>query len=608
VIPEQPSLLTRYENLRRREIEQLTALLDTLGKVDGLPDENMEQARDALFHADHPYLIVLVGAFNTGKSSLINALIGEDVLGVGAIPTTSRIAILRHGPSSQKSQAGGVDTVFHPSPLLERVSLVDTPGLDSVFKGHDEITRKFLHRADLVLLVMLATQAMSASNVQYMQSLRDYGKRVIIAVNQVDLLEPAERDTLKNFVAEQAKLQLGLTPDVWMLSAKLARQAEQVSPRDAALWTESGFDQVERFINQALSDAERVRQKLETPIQIARNVMTTANASLRKQQDALGEYRRAADNVRGQIDASVREQEGTVRNSLEDIDKNFAEAIQRGREAIHDIFQFSKAFGLTFGGLTELIGLGRLFRRFGRQTPAKNAFTQYNVDQPLAEVLPSAERLGPRLEGRDVKDVDDLILYTRREMERLPSTLQNKLIGSLQPPTSYDRSIMKNIRDGLASVLDRARTTEFSMLDKSVRNTIVILGMYEFTVIVFSCLAIAALAAGQAQGGTLIVLMLLILGLLFGGLAVIPVRGLVMQNAHAARLRAVKAEYSGIVGKAAADQIAYGRQMRQDAVAPFLRMVETQVSQADQVKTELAAREQALTSLETELGKLKAEK
>src|SRR5512140_976710 len=178
LIVDKPSLLARYEALRRKEFDSLTSLLDTLGKIDGLPADQMNQARDALFHADHPFLIALIGAFNTGKSSLINALIGKSILDVGAIPTTTKIAILRHGPSIQRSQSGDVATIFYPAPLLEQVSLVDTPGLASVVKTHGEVTRRVLHRADLVLMVMMATQAMSASDVEYLRSLRAYGKRV----------------------------------------------------------------------------------------------------------------------------------------------------------------------------------------------------------------------------------------------------------------------------------------------------------------------------------------------------------------------------------------------------------------------------------------------
>jgi small GTP-binding protein len=607
-VAEKPSLLTRYENLRRKEFEQLTGLLDTLGKVDGLPEDQMEQARDALFHTDHPYLIVLVGAFNTGKSSLINALIGEPVLGVGATPTTTKIAILRHGPAAQRMNAGQVDTIFHPSPLLERVSLVDTPGLDSVFKGHDEITRRFLHRADIVLLVMMATQAMSASNVNYLQSLRDYGKRIIVVVNQIDLLEPEEQATIRDFVAEQGKTQLGITPEVWMLSARRALEAYKTTPRDEALWTESGFAQVETFINKVLSDSERVRQKLETPLQIVRNVMGAAMVQVRQQQDSLAEYRRSAENVKGQIDASLREQETTVRTILEEIDKTFAESIRRGREAIHEVFQWSKALSLALSGLLELIGLARFFRRFGRQTLAQGAFAQYKVDEPLAQIPAIADRVGPRLEGRDVKDVDDLILYTRHEIERLPGAFQRKIIGNLQPPSAYDRAIMANIQDNLVVTLEKARTNEFRTIDKAVRNTIVQLGVYEVIVLLGGLLMMVALAASGKESGLVALLMVIILGLALGGLALVPLRGAVMENAHANRVRTVKTEYATILAKAAALQVGYGRQMRQDAVAPFMRMVQAQVAQADQVKGELAAHEQKLTVLESELGDLRENK
>jgi small GTP-binding protein len=605
LVNEKPSLLTRYENLRRKEFEALSAFLDTLGKVDGLPAEQMGQARDALFHADHPYLIVLIGPFNTGKSTLINALIGELVLPTGATPTTSKIVILRHGPASQQLGGGDVDTVFHPSALLERVSLVDTPGLDSVFKGHDEMTRRFLHRADLVLMVMLSTQAMSASNVANLAALRDYGKRVIIVVNQIDLLEPDDQQRIRDFVAEQGRTALGTTPDVWMLSAEWAMRAGRGPDRDEALWAKSGFAQVEAFINSALSDAERVRQKLETPLQIARNVIAVANNRVREQQDALAEYRRASQNVRGQIDAAVRDQEAVVRASLEEIDRTFSESARRGQEAIRDVFNWSRALSLAFGGLTETVGLGRFFRRFGRQTPAKTAFEQFKVDEPLASIAPIVDRLGPRLEGRDVKDADDLIQYTRREMERLPGGLREKVIGRLEPPASYDRNILKKVREPLEEILNGARTTEFQRIDRSVRNSVVTLGVYLFIVVVIGILFFLAITTGGGDAGAWALLMFVMILLIFGGLAVMPVRGTLMASAHARRMQAVKTAYLDTLGKAATEQVAYGRQMRQDAVAPFMRMVEAQVAQSDVVKSELAGHERALTALEAELGTLR---
>ncbi|MCS6871046.1 MAG: dynamin family protein [Anaerolineae bacterium] len=604
-LAEKPSLLTRYDNLRRKQREVLTATLDTLGKVDGLPEEQLAQARDALFHTDHPYLCVLVGAFNTGKSSLINALIGAPVLSVGATPTTNRIAILRYGEALQTLSGGDYDTLFYPSPLLQRLSFVDTPGLDSVFRSHAEVTRAFLHRADLVLLVMLATQAMSASSLSDIQKLRAYGKRLIVVVNQIDLIEPSEREAVRAFVIEQGKLTLGESPQVWLTSAKWASEATRSLPRDEDKWQASGFAQLEAYFEQALSDAERVRQKLETPQHIMRNVMSAANAQVAAQQSALAEYRRSAANVRGQIEASIREQEETARAIAAEIDAKFNEAIQRGQAAIRDVFRWSKAFSLAFSGLGEVVGIARFFRRFGAQTHAQNAFAQHKVDEPLAQIPAIADRLAPRLEGRDIRDVEDLVLHTKQELERLPSALQAKVIGTLSAPQSYDRTILKNVREKLQMQLDLARATEFKTIDNAVRNTIVALSVYVLAVLLIGGFLIAVAAATSAELGVWLLALLMVLALIIGGASAMPLRGAFMANAYARRMDAARRAYQDTLSKAVAEQIAYGRQLRQDAVAPFLRMVETQVAQADAIKAELAEREKALTALEAELSALR---
>ena len=242
-------LATSYENLRRREYELITRLLDLLPKIDNLKDEQVGQVRDALFHADHPFLMVFVGPFNSGKSSIINALLGQEaLLPVGPVPTTERISILRWGEESQHMDSGGdVETVFYPSPLLKRVSFVDTPGLESVFQKHEETTRKFLHRSDVVMLVMLATQAMTASNLEYLQALRQYGKKVIILVNQADLLSPEEAESVREYVLEQSNTRMGTRPEVWLVSAKQGLEAKHNSTDgqlDEATWEGSGLHHI----------------------------------------------------------------------------------------------------------------------------------------------------------------------------------------------------------------------------------------------------------------------------------------------------------------------------------------------------------------------------
>jgi len=471
-------LLSQYEAVRRQEHEQITALLETLTRVDDMPEREMEQVRDALFHTNHPFLMVMVGPFGSGKSSIINALLGEEVLDVGPIPTTDHIAILRHGAEVQRTRAGDIETVFHPSPLLENLSLVDTPGLESVFRTHDEVTRRFLHRADVVLLVMIATQVLSASNLEYLQELKTYGKRVIVVVNQVDVLEPGEREQVREFVLEQSRMHLGVEPQVWLVSAREALEAQQETPRDEIAWDESGFADIEVYIRETLGDVERIRQKLETPVQICQNVTKTALGQVQEQQAALDLHRKTLENIEAQIEQGRRDQQKTVDDSLELIGQTWDEAIARGSEAIGELFQFSRGIGLFVGGLGELIGLGGLVRRFRRQTRAETAWERHKVRETFQRIPDAVEKLGPRLEGRDLQDIDDLVDYTRAAVQQLPENLSGKLVGKIQSPLRYERSFLRNVRAPLDDILREAQRFEVRHLDRTLRNTLIILALW----------------------------------------------------------------------------------------------------------------------------------
>ena len=78
---------------------------------------------------DELFLIVVVGEFNAGKSSFINALIGRKVLEEGATPTTRRVQVLAYGPEpGTGTTRGGVDVVYAPVEALRDLHIVDTPG------------------------------------------------------------------------------------------------------------------------------------------------------------------------------------------------------------------------------------------------------------------------------------------------------------------------------------------------------------------------------------------------------------------------------------------------------------------------------------------------
>ena len=591
-------LATDYEAIRRREYELITDLLDVLPRVDNLPPERVAQVRDALFHADHPYLMVFVGPFSSGKSSLINALVGKpDLLNVGVVPTTDRISILRWGDDVQRAAASGdVETVFYPSSLLKKVSFVDTPGLESVFQTHEETTRRFLHRSDVVLLVMLATQAMTARNLEYLQTLAGYGKKVIIVINQVDLLTPEEAATVRDYVLEQSRSHLGYEPEVWLMSARQGLAARSGDTLEPAAWEASGLDRIEAYVDEQLSDADRLRQKLSTPLQIARNVSQAALEALRANQAALDTYQSISENIEQQLGAQKRDLDKIVRETNAQISEKFGAAAMNGSEAIRDVFRLSRAFGSLGRGFAELVGLARLARGAGSASYVRSAFERHAAFAPINDLPGVVDKLGPRLEGKDVQDIDDLVKYAQHEISGLPASIRTKVIGTVQAPLRYDRAALEKARADLEAIEAAAREDESARLDGAARNTLLYLVVYEILLLLFGFFFAQALPTEQLP-----LVLILTLGLMLLGVLALPLRGRALEAAYTRRMLALQARYVETVTRAADRQIAYGMQLRRDAIAPLTRLIEAQTQiQTEQLKR-LQAAEREMVSIETAL-------
>lgn len=593
--------LAKYADLRREQYDVLNALLETLTQVDDLQNELIEQLRDAIFHADHPFLLTLVGPFSSGKSTVINALLGEKVLEAGPIPTTDHIAILRHGDSLQHSRSGSVTTVFHPSELLERVSLVDTPGLESVFEKHDELTRKFLHRADIVFLVMIATQVLTASDLAFIQALREYGKRMMIIVNQIDVLEQEDRNTVREFVRDQSRMHLGMEPVIWLVSAKQALNAQAEALRDEILWDESGFADIEEYLIETLDDEQRVLQKLETPLQVARNVISAALGHVQSAQSTLTEHRKTLDNIRAQIDASERERRKIVAATQDEVNKTWEKATQNGISAIEELFQIQRALGQSIAGMFEIIGLGAIMRRFRNKSHAEETFLRYEVRETIQEIPEITNTLGPSLEGRDQEEIDQLVEYTRQRVKQLPDTLQNKIIGSVRTPMSYNRKALRDIRSDLEDMVIQAGNFETKGIDRALRSTIILMAVWIFVSMLIAILSITGTIL-MANSGALNAILILVLIIL--GMALLPLRGIFIRFRYRNHMNDLRDRYQKVLSKAADKQIAYGTQLRQDVTAPFTRLISTQNEAVNQLKQDLERHQSDIIGLQHKLSGL----
>ena len=213
----------------------------------------------ALEAFDRPLLVAVMGEFNAGKSSFVNALVGEEIAPTGVTPTTATVNVLRHGaaagarivfhdgttrelgPASvspflrelSDAQAAAVRLVevFHPLEALRRVEIVDTPGLNSIRPEHEKVARDFLVEADALVWVFAIGQAAKASEKEALTLAHAGGKHVLGVLNKVD---GASEDDVRAVVGHVQAGVGALVDEVVPFSATRALAARRAGRTDAA--------------------------------------------------------------------------------------------------------------------------------------------------------------------------------------------------------------------------------------------------------------------------------------------------------------------------------------------------------------------------------------
>jgi hypothetical protein len=324
---------------------------------------------------------------------------------------------------------------------------------------------------------------------------------------------------------------------------------------------------------------------------------------VRANQGILDQYQAIMDNINQQLTAHQREQEKTVRELTQEVGEKFGSAITRGTEAIRDIFQLSRAFGSMCMGILELTGFAAVLRRGNQPSYVKQAFDRRKVFEPIDQLPETVDKLGPRLEGRDLQDIDDLVKYAQKEIKALPPTIREKVIGTVQAPLQYDRRSIQEIRPELESMEREAKVVETENLTSSVRSALLYLGLWELLVISVGVVVLITGIGGDKPENIAAVIFVMIAAVMVG-LFALPFTGRMMQNRYINRLLKLQSRYIELLTKTADKQIDYGMRLRRDAIAPLTRLIEAQTEiQTDQLNR-LQFTEQEMARIEIELNKL----
>ncbi len=340
-------------------LDALCAIGESIGLVSMARD--IRDIRLPKFKEERLSMVVL-GEFNHGKSTFLNAILGQSLLPVGATPTTGAICQLQYGDEfsaeaifgsgiRQPISLSGLDgwlrghapipagevldrvVVHTPSAFLkDRLTVVDTPGVNDLSLQRADITDGYVPRADAIVFLLDATQVLTASERAFLSQhgLRVYRHRLVFVIAKSDLLDENEHREVETF----ARQELGALipePTLFFVSAKRALAGDRAGSGLDALTAHLRHlltaQRQQLLLDNALEDAERISRFLRQGLSMRKASLGLSREALlarrKKAEGELDEGRRALDRAAntlrdetGVLKARVRENVSRVVQQL----------------------------------------------------------------------------------------------------------------------------------------------------------------------------------------------------------------------------------------------------------------------------------------------------
>ena len=235
--------------------------------------------------------IAVLGQFKRGKSTFLNALLGQPILPTGVVPITAIPTFLRWAcdyaievgytdgriperlPSAEPAQiraelfrlvteAGNPKNrervarveVFLPSPILEHgIVLIDTPGIGSTLRHNTDAALEVLPQCDAAFFVLSADPPVTAAELDYLAAVRPHVARLFFILNKIDYLAESDRPVAVDFLRRSLREHLPAEAEIAIFSLSARHGLEAKEKSDAKGVEQSGLGGVERHLAQFLA-------------------------------------------------------------------------------------------------------------------------------------------------------------------------------------------------------------------------------------------------------------------------------------------------------------------------------------------------------------------
>lgn len=561
-------LTPEQDKILRQERSLLELLQVTLARLDA-PASDHDLLRQSLEQLDEMFLLVVVGEFNAGKSAVINALMGERYLTEGVVPTTSQLHLLRYGDRVEKSlDPNGVITMSLPVEWLREVNLVDTPGTNAVIREHEAITAEFVPRSDLVIFITSADRPFSESERSFLQQIRTWGKKIVVVVNKFDLLQsPDDQAQVLQFVAQNAHDLLGVEPEIFPVSARLAFRAKQNGRHTGSDWDESRFAALESYILTTLDSTQRIQLKLENPLGVASNLVERYRALINDRQRLLHGDFQTLDTIEAQLQAYQSDMQRDFQYQSSRVDNVLYEMMERGDRFFDETLRVTRVF--------ELVNSEKLRGEFERKVVAD---TSLQIEQHVSELI-------DWLVDKDYRQWQSVIDFINRRA----SQHTERMVGHVSNEFEFNRqNLLKSVGNSARAVVDSYdKEAEALKLAQDVQRAI---------------LQTAAVEVGALGLGAILVVLLQttlldVTGVLGAsalaalGLYVLPYRRARIKEELRTQINAMRDRLDEALNRQFESELAQSVRRIHEAIAPYTRFVRVErekFSHLDQTLEEAA--------------------
>lgn len=566
--PQQHDILQRERDLFTR-LESIAVRVESPAHERGILARTRQQL-------DEFFLLVVVGEFNSGKSAFINAMLGQRFLDEGVTPTTSQIYVLGYGPQATAAQVEPfLLRVSYPVSWLQEINIVDTPGTNAVIQRHQEITEAFVPRSDLILFVTSADRPFSESERAFLELVSDWGKKVVIVINKIDILEEgAALNQVVDFVRDQASAVLGVVPRIFPVSVKLAQRAKgmaddgggsRTSPdATAAILAASRFPALESFILDTLDQQQRLRLKLESPLGVAENLHRTYRATVQKRLELLESDFATLDDIDAQLDGYVADMRHDFQFRTSRIDNILHDVRARGDDFFEETIRMGRFF--------DLINGSRLRSEFEREVIAD---THEHIEHEVNDLI-------DWMIERNYRQWQEVTQHLGRRATQHGDRIVGDIGGSFDiNRKQLLQSVGRSVREVVATYDYEAESRQLS---DSVRLSLTAMGAVEVGALGLGAVLLAILSRALDPLG-----LLAAGGIAIAGLFVLPARRRAAKNDLDAKIEAVRQRLKETLSTQFERELQRSVQDIREAVAPYTRFIRVEQDKLTLLSQELDA-------------------